>query len=107
MFETMEMEIEQLLSKVCLVYIPSLYSPTLYEDNGKCFKISNTFLFLLSTKMLAIMAGIQNAYQNSKQGTKKQSDLGLHCLQQLAFDILEHLLYSGYLAVSRLTLLSS
>ena len=55
MFETMEMEIEQLLSKVCLVYIST---SSIALKTGKCSKISNTFLFLLSTKMLVIRAGI-------------------------------------------------
>ena len=39
---------------------------------------------------------------NREDPDQKQSDLGLHCLQLLVFEILEHLLYSGYLAVSGL-----
>ena len=40
-----------------------------YLDHGKCFKVSNTFLFLLSNKMLVIGAGIhKKSCQNCEQG---------------------------------------
>ena len=69
---------------------------------GKCSKVSNTFLFLFSTKLLVI----KNACQNSKQW-RPWSDcffrssliwVCIVCLcflfpRQLVFEILEHVLY--------------
>ena len=57
---------------------------------GKCSKISNTFLFLFSVKMLIFSAGINKILVRlSKTGKtlirlllQKQSDLGLHCLHR-------------------------
>ena len=73
---------------------------------GKCSKISNTFLFLFSNKMLVIMAGIHKMLarlvhrEDADQILQKQSDLGLRCLSGpfsqaslLEFKILEHLPY--------------
>ena len=59
------------------------------EHYGKCSKISNTFLFLFSNKLLLFRSGISkylSEYQTEKtlirlllQG---QSDLGLRCLSR-------------------------
>ena len=69
---------------------------------GKCSKISNTFLFLLSNKMFVITAGIHTmleriAYREDHNQTAS-SNLGLHCLSrnfggQIVFKILEHQIY--------------
>ena len=62
---------------------------------GKCSKISNTFLFLISTKMLlARFHKMLVRIANSKN--PDQTDLSLHCLsgvvwQTANFEILEHL----------------
>ena len=67
---------------------------------GKCSKISNTFLFLFSNKMLVFRAGIHKmpvriANREDPGQTAEESDLGLRCLsrhfsRQLVFKILEH-----------------
>ena len=51
--------------------------------NGKCSKILNTFLFLFSTKMLVIMAGIHKTHVSiANSGDANQTALGLHCLSR-------------------------
>ena len=59
---------------------------------GKCSKISNTFLYLFSSKMLVIRAGIEkmlvriaNRETLIRLLLQKQSDLGLHCLPRPFF----------------------
>ena len=54
---------------------------------GKCSKILNPFLFLVSTKMLALKAGIHKMLFNIANtgktlitASQKQPDLGLLCL---------------------------
>ena len=54
---------------------------------SKCSKISNTFPFLLSYKMLVIRAGIHkmlvriaNREYSDQTASSDQSDLGLHCM---------------------------
>ena len=44
--------------------------------NGKCSKISNTFLFLFSNKMLFIRTEIHTMHE------MKLSDFGLYCLSR-------------------------
>ena len=63
---------------------------------GKCHKISNTFLFLFSNKLLVFRAGIHKMLKGRPDQTAE--DLGLHCLsrhfgRQLVFKILENLPY--------------
>ena len=60
---------------------------TILINFGKSSKISSTFLFLFSAKMLVIRAGIHkmlvkiaNRWTLIRLLLKKQSDLGLHCL---------------------------
>ena len=53
---------------------------------GKCSKISNTFLFLLSNKTWVIRTGIHKMLvhiANSEDPDQTGSDLGLHCLLRL------------------------
>ena len=66
----------------CILNVPAakhLDDLQMFVRYGECSKISNTFLFLFSTKMYVIWAGIhKNACQNSKQG-RPRSDCFLRC----------------------------
>ena len=56
---------------------------TLHRMYGKCSIISNTFLFLFSTKMLVIRDGIHKTFvRTANREDPDQTDLGLHCLSR-------------------------
>ena len=66
--------------------------PSSFMTYAKCSKILNSFLFLISNKMLAIKAGIHKVLvriANNRLLHRMRSDLGVHCLSRQATSVLK------------------